>query len=917
MYIAIDKNNQLCSIDNAVPGWDYYCPVCERKLLARRGEIRQHCFSHMPGEACSDSWDKDYDMSEWHREWQAGFPICNQEVVVQLGDIRHRADVLTGKTVIEFQHSPLSTESFNKRNTFYHDLGYKVVWLFDLTEEYSNSKISFEEKENKTVFSWSHPRNTFRNYDLSNSNIDLFFQITNSDDICIIRVLPSSNIGFSSFSGSKWLSKQDFLEYFQINNGSYPPPHRKDIKFNTEYLSFKNQYNILLDPQQERAVEAIDGSVLLLAVPGSGKTTTLVARIGYMVNCKGVEPEKILALTYTTNSADDMIRRYAAKFGDNKGVSFRTINSLAFEIVNRFSGRKIIAENKDVHSILRSIYKELLPYEYPTEGDIKNAATTLSYIKNMILTPEEGNKILIWDSPAYEILTKYQAKLSEKYMIDFDDQLVLAYQILRENVNALNTIQDQFQYICVDEAQDTSKLQYEMIKLIAKNSKNVFIVGDEDQSIYRFRAAYPKGLLNFKNEFPNPFILQLETNYRSTEEIIELASPFIAKNDDRYPKKMNGLGRHGKKPECIMVPDRASQYDDIIEKARKITAKTAFLYRDNICGLPIADRFIKEGINFQIKKTEDISFFHDHVVNDVRAFLKLSLDPRDTDSFKQIYSKCGLYIKRKELNGICGKVFYEKKTVFQAVKDWFSYGYRKEGYKGDDLRDMIEPLSKMSPADAISSLRDGEYGKYLSEKHTGYGQLEILIALSKDDKTIQDLFTHLDNLEKQLRNKKTENSSDSNIILSTVHSSKGLEYDTVYIIDVFDGMFPMVAPDDVSPNEQYETTQEERRLFYVAMTRAKNNLYFYRISNEASQYMDELFPVKGYKLDFIITTNRSKEVLVKNNLTSKTYYILTTASGSILKMTEIDLDTGELFDSMKPNDICKLMSSPIWERIKQ
>ena len=230
---------------------------------------------------------------------------------------------------------------------------------------------------------------------------------------------------------------------------------------------------------------------------------------------------------------------------------------------------------------------------------------------------------------------------------------------------------------------------------------------------------------------------------------------------------------------------------------------------------------------------------------------------------------------------------------------------------------MIEPLSKMSPADAISSLRDGEYGKYLSEKHTGYGQLEILIALSKDDKTIQDLFTHLDNLEKQLRNKKTENCSDSNIILSTVHSSKGLEYDTVYIIDVFDGMFPMVAPDDVSPNEQYETTQEERRLFYVAMTRAKNNLYFYRISNEASQYMDELFPVKGYKLDFIITTNRSKEVLVKNNLTSKTYYILTTASGSILKMTEIDLDTGELFDSMKPNDICKLMSSPIWERIKQ
>lgn len=917
MYIAIDKNNQLCSIDNAVPGRDYYCPVCEHKLSARRGEIRQHCFSHMPSEACSDSWDKEYDMSEWHREWQAGFPLCNQEVVVQLGDIRHRADILTGITVIEFQHSPLSTESFNKRNTFYHDLGYKVVWLFDLTEEYSNFKISFKEKDDKTVFTWSHPRNTFRNYDLSNSNIELFFQITNSDDKCIIKVLPSSNIGFSSFFGSKWLSKHDFLDYFQINNSSYPPPHRKDIKLNTEYLSFKNQYNIWLDPQQERAVEAIDGSVLLLAVPGSGKTTTLVARIGYMVNCKGVDPGKILAITYTTNSAEDMKSRYTAKFGDNKSVSFRTINSLANNILTKFSGKKTIAENRVVHNILRNIFKEFFPYDYPTEGDIKNAATTISYIKNMMLTSEEAIKILIWDKPANEVLTKYQDELSKKYLIDFDDQLVLAYKTLTENSNALKTIQEQFQYICVDEAQDTSKLQYEMIKLIAMNSKNVFIVGDEDQSIYRFRAAYPKGLLNFKNEFPNPFILQLETNYRSTEEIIEIASPFIARNRDRYPKKMNGLKRHGKKSECIMVSDRFSQYDDILEKARNVTSKTAFLYRDNICGLPIADSFLKEGLNFQIRKTEDISFFHDHVVNDVRAFLRLSLNPKDTDAFKQIYSKCGLYIKQKELTGICGKVFHEKKTIFQAVTKWFSYGYRKEGYKGDDLKSIIEPLSNMSPSDAIRSLRDGEYGKYLSEKHTGYGQLEILVALSKDDKTIQDFFMHLENLEKQLHNKKAENNSEANIILSTVHSSKGLEYDTVYIIDVFDGMFPMIAPEDVSPNERYETDQEERRLFYVAMTRAKNNLNFYRICNESSQYMDELFPVKGHTLGFIITTNRSKELIVQNKLSSKTYYLLTTSSGSILKMTEIDLDTGELFDTMNPYDICKLMNSPIWEHIKQ
>lgn len=916
MFIAFDKNNNPCSIDDAVPGWDYFCPVCKCKLSARRGEVYQHCFSHMPGEACSDSWDKDYDMSEWHREWQSRFPICNQEVVVQFGDIRHRADVLTGKTVIEFQHSPLSKDSFNKRNAFYHDLGYKVVWLFDLTDEFNNYKITFEEKVDSINFSWSHPRNTFNNYDLSNSNIDLFLQITNSDETCITKVINPSYNNFSSFFGSKWHSKQDFLAYFQINNGNYPPPHRKDLQLNTEYKTFKSNYNIILDPQQERAVEAIDGSVLLLAVPGSGKTTTLVARIGYMVNCKGVNPETILALTYTTNSAEDMKSRYTAKFGYNKEVNFRTINSLANSIINKFSGKKIIADNREIHNILRNVFKKLYPFEYPTEGDIKSATTTLSYIKNMMLTPKEINELFIWKSPADEVLSAYQSGLTEENMIDFDDQLVLAYKTLSENESALKSIQEQFQYICVDEAQDTSKLQYEMIKLIATNSKNVFVVGDEDQSIYRFRAAYPKGLLNFKNEFPNPFILQLETNYRSTEEIIEIASPFIAQNSDRYPKKMNGLGRHSKKPECILVSDRMSQYNDIIIKARNATTKTAFLYRDNICGLPIADQLIKQGISFNIKKTDDINFFHDHVVNDVRAFLKLSLNPRDTDAFTQIFAKCGLYIRRDELKGIRGKVYFEKKTIYQAMIDWYSYGSRNEGYKGEKLRDMVEPLSNMSPTDAIASLRDGEYGNYLLKKHTGLGQLEVLMALSKNDKTIQDFFKHLDTFEKQLQDKRTEINPEANIILSTVHSSKGLEYDTVYIIDVFDGMFPMVVSDDDSDNEIYETKQEERRLFYVAMTRAKNNLYFYRICNETSEYLDELFPVKGSSLNTLIAVNHFKDFVVRNKLTQKTYYLLPTSSGSILKMPELDVDTGELFDNMRPAEISKLMDSPIWEQIK-
>ena len=911
MYIAMDGENRLIYIDDTVPGRTYFCPVCLRGLSARRGEVRHHYFAHLPGEACSDLWEGSYDMSEWHREWQRCFPITNQEVVVQLGDIKHRADVLTGKTVIEFQHSSLSTDSFNKRNSFYSDLGYKVVWLFDLTDEYEEGKITRDSDNDGSIsFSWSHPRNTFNRYDVENGQIELFLQM---GDQLIYKVKRSSGDGFSRFVCSKEYTKEEFLSYFQCNGGVCPEPYRNDIQINEEYLNFKKRYNINLDAQQERAVETVDGANLVLAVPGSGKTTTLIARIGYMVNCKGISPREILALTYTTSAAADMKKRYTAKFGNNDFVQFRTINSLATQIVRDYDRYYSVVSNADRSKKIKEIYREFYPYEFPTDNDVKVAQTTISYIKNMMLNDEEIAQLVIWGKSATEVYSKYSSWLQMTGMIDFDDQLVKACNILKTDSRALENLYKQYKYLCVDEAQDTSKIQYEIIKILSVRTNNIFMVGDEDQSIYRFRAAYPKALLNFKQEYPNPFILQLETNYRSTDDIVDMAATFIAKNSERYPKKMKGVRGKGNKPAAIAVSDRIEQYENVVNKLISSNLQTAVLYRDNACVLPIADRLLKKGIPFYIRKPEEILFFHEHIVNDIRAFLKLALNDRDTESFKQIYYKCGAYIKKTEIKGICGKVYYEKKSIYEALFAWYTYGSRNDGDKAEAFERKIKPMSGMRPIDAIRHILDNGYASYLNEKGSGIGHVEILMSLAQEDDTIQSFFEHLDRLENQLKQMKPR---DNSIILSTVHSSKGLEYDTVYLIDVFDGMFPAISTKGTE-QDRIEELQEERRLFYVAMTRAKNNLYFYRIMDKASSFMDELFPLKTKTIDELLSQTSDNQIIVKEILHSKAYVINRVNSWSnSINAYEFDLETGEIASTHCNSEINRLRNKRMWEQMK-
>ncbi len=279
------------------------------------------------------------------------------------------------------------------------------------------------------------------------------------------------------------------------------------------------------------AVQAINGANLMIAVPGSGKTTVIVARMGYMIFCKGIAPENILAITYTKSATKDIKDRFADKFGQEiaNRLNIRTINSLCYKIVSEYSKESnapytMLTQNEQ-ENIIRQVYINVTDDKYPHEADLLSVQIVISYAKNMMLTtPEMRSQSRCYsENPKYEeMYLQYRDMLRNQHKMDFDDQLVYAKSILEKRPQILQRIQAQYQYICVDEAQDTSKIQHCIIRQISEYSNNIFMVGDEDQSIYGFRAAYPQALLDFTDTYVNPYMLFLETNYRSTSQIVYL-----------------------------------------------------------------------------------------------------------------------------------------------------------------------------------------------------------------------------------------------------------------------------------------------------------------------------------------------------------------------------------------------------------
>ncbi|MDD5798315.1 MAG: ATP-dependent helicase, partial [Clostridiaceae bacterium] len=441
------------------------------------------------------------------------------------------------------------------------------------------------------------------------------------------------------------------------------------------WQEFEQQFSIQLNEQQKQAVQTVEGPVLLLAVPGSGKTTVLVTRLGYMIHCKGIDPRRILTVTYTVAATKDMAARFAAKFGPElaEQLEFRTINGICAKVLQYYGYRtgktphQLLNDEKRIAGILAEIYQRV-ERVYPTDGDLKNIRTLITYIKNMMLGEDEIEAL---DEGAEckisVIYWEYCSKLKELQMIDYDDQMVYAYVMLKKIPWLLEYFQELYPYICVDEAQDTSKIQHAIIALLASRTENLFMVGDEDQSIYGFRAAYPEALLEFEQRHRGAKVLLMEENFRSDANIVAAADHFIQKNTLRHEKHMRASRESVQQIKEISVGTRKAQYAYLAKVAEGCTTEMSVLYREHECALPLIDLLERKGIPYRMRNAE-LTFFTHRVVQDISNIIRLAADPADTELFLQVYYKLNTYIRRQLAQEIV-KISQEKQiSVWDAAQ---------------------------------------------------------------------------------------------------------------------------------------------------------------------------------------------------------------------------------------------------------
>lgn len=611
----------------------------------------------------------------------------------------------------------------------------------------------------------------------------------------------------------------------------------------------KYQYDTL-DSQQCAAVEATDGPVLLLAVPGSGKTTTLIARLGYLVYGKGVNAANILTCTYTVAATNEMRERFRTKFGDEYAdqMEFRTINGICARIISLYEKQghtafELVADDSRRYAIMREVWMAD-GHAFPAESDLRMMSTAITYVKNQMLTDDEADSVSFNTSEGNvsigPIYRSYKQAMRRNQWMDYDDQMVYALTILKKCPAILQQLQTRYQYFCVDEAQDTSKIQHEVIATLASKSRNIMMVGDEDQSIYGFRAACPQALMDFERNWPGAKVLLMEQNYRSTPQIVEAADIFIKQNKTRRDKNMRAHQSAG--GEIVIQPcaSRLKQYAQLANMAEEANAEqkqTAILYRNNDTALPIIDELNRRGIEYRAKGVDGL-FFTSKIVSDVKDFFQLAKNPDDKTAFLHLYYKMGLYMKRTTANLNAGGNGQNVFDAYAQIADEKLVPRHLKKTLQARKAQMKAVAAKNNPSYAIRMFA-GEMGyeNYLYDNGIDSFRLDILRMLAEKEKTMDSFLARLDTLQQIV--KEGGKSKTAYCTLSTIHSSKGLEYRRVVLADVVDG----VLPADVSSKgkaERLNAEEEERRLFYVGITRAKEELVVMAVNGEESAYVREL-----------------------------------------------------------------------------
>jgi len=599
----------------------------------------------------------------------------------------------------------------------------------------------------------------------------------------------------------------------------------------------QKERGVVLNEVQRQAVVNTGGALLLLASPGSGKTTTIIVKIGYLLEVKGIHPARIKAVTFGRAAAEEMKARFKRFFPTLTLVDFSTTHSLAFEVTREYFRKNQLdyqliegSQNQDKRRILREIFKSVTQ-ENITEDQMDELTTYISFIKNKLILRDKWSEIACNVPEAAEIMRKYEEfkSASDKLLLDYDDMLIYANEAFDQDRELLGRYQQRYDYILTDESQDTSLIQHYIIeKLIRKHGK-LCVVADDDQSIYSWRGAEPSYLLNFKNVYPNATILFMEQNYRSSQDIVNTANAFIKCNKQRYNKNMFTHNPPNKPIIIRSLTDYKTQAKYLIEEIKQPDhfCKTAVLYRNNSSSIILINELDRAGISFYIKD-EDKRFFSHWVVEDILNFMRLTYTDKRIDIFEKIFTKMNGYITKQQMEAV--KKIDNNESIFDNLLQYAPLqDYQLKQL--EECKQTIQLMKGVVPLTAIYTIRRKlGYEKALERicERLGFrkdyvlGILNTLEEVAAGLSSMEDFARRLKYLEKVM--KSSTNNKDSWVILSTFHSAKGLEFDRVYMIDLLEGIIPSHGDVEQKKEGKPEAMEEAVRLFYVVMTRAKTHL---------------------------------------------------------------------------------------------
>jgi putative ATP-dependent DNA helicase pcrA len=596
---------------------------------------------------------------------------------------------------------------------------------------------------------------------------------------------------------------------------------------------------VKLNKNQAQAVAHIDGPCMVLAGPGSGKTRIISQRIVSMVLDHDIPPTRILAISFTKASSLEMKKRTLAYGKDDRlnKVSFGTFHSSFFRILRRYAGVSLedLLLDLDRFKLVRSILKYLKISNY-NDDDVLDLLNEISLVKNELVDYRD------YDSQSFEqeIFQKayrlYEDEKKRHGKIDFDDMLIQAYDLLNNDPAILSIVRQVFKYILIDEFQDINRVQFELIRLIAGQENNLFVVGDEDQSIYGFRGARPDFMLEFDQYFPSARHILLDTNYRSSKDIVDLSLGLIKKNKKRHPKDLKAFSEDPARISYIYPKDTDDEarlvadqiFDRVGSQKGADYGDFAVIYRTNRQARAFVDAFMDKRIPFILKDAPKT--IYDHWVSlDIIAYLRIAMEIGSGGDWARVINKPFRYISKKSLaKAEASMDFLDCLLNDEDIKD-----FQKKNL--EDLYIDLNYVRGLSPQYGISYIRTTlDYDRYIldycHERRIKSQQiveiLDELEAAAGPYRTILDFFKHIDQVREEVKKNadKTAGSSlatsaDKGVVLTTMHSSKGLEFDNVYIVGVNEGIVPYQLGDDSKLD-----IEEERRLLYVAITRAKRVL---------------------------------------------------------------------------------------------